>query len=98
MGSSSSTMSKRLSSRAASATRAACPPESPVIAASGPTSRPRSASTGGIRSSRSAAPEAIQRSNATEYASSEPGAPVPSASAVDSMSAVAWPQPVRRAM
>ena len=60
VGSSSSTTSKRLSSSAASAARAACPPESDVIRASGPTSRPRSASIGGSRSSRSGAPLASQ--------------------------------------
>ena len=73
VGSSRRTTSKRLSSSAASAARAAWPPERQVIRASGPTSRPRSASIGAIRSSRSAAPLAIQRSKATAYSSSAPG-------------------------
>jgi len=97
VGSSSSTRSNRLSRSAASAARAAWPPDSEVISACPPASRPRSASIEGMRSSRSGAPLAIQRSNATAYASSAPGSPDPRAAAVASIAAVASAAPVRRA-
>ncbi len=97
VGSSRSTTSKRLSSRAARATRAAWPPERPAVGSDGSRSRPSSASVTGRRSSRSAAPLAIQRSSAVPYASSAPGRPSPRATAVRSSSAEASAQPVRRA-
>ncbi|SKT37320.1 Uncharacterised protein [Mycobacteroides abscessus subsp. abscessus] len=105
VGSSSNTTSNRDNTNAAKPTRAACPPDREVIrvdagrTVSGP--RPRSFRTAGTRSSRSAAPQASQRSNATEYSSAGSVRPCTwsaNAAAADSMACVAAMHPVRRAI
>ncbi len=97
VGSSRRKTSYRESSSEASPARAAWPPESAVMGRSRPTVSPSSAATCSARSSRSAPPRASQRSRASEYASSAPGAPATRASVASSMVLWASATPVRRA-
>ena len=69
VGSSSRSRSKRESRIAASAARAASPPESVAVSWSSETGRPSSAQTVRARASRSPPPSARKRSSATAYAS-----------------------------
>ena len=96
-------MSYRDNSSDARFARAACPPDSEVIGASSRTASPSEAATFAVRSSRSAPPRFIHRSNAKAYASPAPAASasksvVSSAAVAASSSAAAPATPVRRPM
>ncbi len=97
VGSSSSSTSYRLSSSEASPARAACPPDSAVMAASARSPPPRAASAASARSGRSAPPSPSHRSRAWAYASSAPGPPAARAWAAASIASCAAATPVRRA-
>src|SRR5579862_9593064 len=98
VGSSSRKMSYRDNRSDARFARAACPPDSEVIGASSRTPSPSEAATFAVRSSKSAPPRFIHRSNASAYASSAPASPVSSAAVAVSSSAAAPTTPVRRPM